>query len=104
MTILKKQPAPRTAQAWEDHHEAASMPVRWQARSMGVYRVAIFTWTEDDSPGWYRSRGYVFMARTKRWTRLMTDRNRAPPRLTRTEAEADYKAQRAADRAVPLTL
>jgi hypothetical protein len=74
-------------------HEADDMPVRWQARTLGVYRTAIFTWTEE-ADGRYRAQGYVFLARSGRWSRLMFDTNRSPPRLTRAEAEADFKAQR----------
>lgn len=73
-------------------HEADDMPVRWQARTLGVYRTAIFTWTEDGDG--YRAQGYVFLARSGRWSRLMFDTNRSPPRLTRAEAEADFRAQR----------
>lgn len=79
-------------------HAADALPVRFQARSMGVYRVAVLSQQREGQ--WVKTRGYVWMARSGRWSRLMTDVNQDAPRARLEDAQADHARHRAAMRAI----
>ena len=73
--------------------------VRWIDRGNGVSAVAIRSYDREGLSYGIRCRGYIYMARTKRWSRLQTFYAAGLPRLTREEAVAGWKTRTANEKA-----